>query len=51
MIIDTGEENINICCYEMMDELLVVGINQDWRVCPFCSEPIQYIVECVHEMY
>jgi hypothetical protein len=45
MIIDNNEEKIDVCCYEMMDQLLRMGINFDWQTCPFCGEPIQYIVE------
>jgi len=45
MIIDDNIEKISVCCYQMMNRLLYTGIERDWTVCPYCGEPIQYIVE------
>ena len=45
MIIDTNEEKIDVCCIDMMDQFLYKGLEHDWLFCPYCGEPIQYVVE------
>ena len=46
MIIDSGEEKIDVCCYKMMQQLLYMGIHDEWLVCPFCGKSIEYSDGC-----
>ena len=42
MEINEQEMIWEFCCYELMENCYMRGLNPNWKACPFCGKDIEY---------